>query len=287
MTSFNTDFEKMTITEWNNSVSNVNIYPLTLISSLKSLGSTKIYSYDIQANYKELTYTLEKEPVIDPTLLTFDNNTIAKVDMKQVDTGYAGFTFVYIIKAKAMQGVDGNFFLKARDGVVSRLNKAFEKEAYLGTGFNNGLITGVTAGTITYTTDKGFADQVIAKAKLFNENNGKSSNAPVICYLSGDMAERYLSGFIDSNNTLSVKDYLATRDIVGIVVDNAINSTNRVDFVAPEGLLIKHGKTPQSLSGVKTSTDDNGFDWKLMHVGYQTIAINREDPAVVQSFLKA
>jgi hypothetical protein len=286
MTTSFADLQQWKIEDWNNAdtikvSNNPQIVPLLIAK-----GNAVKHTYQIHENYRGLVYT-ESGIFVAPTIETDYNTATAKWDVEMIGKDYKGFTSAYIIQAKDGQALTRESWTPAVNSALSSLNLQYEKDSYVGDGSNKGLISDVNANTtaLTYSTAQQLFEKIIGLAGDYNSANGNDTLAPVVIWVSGQVAKDIRSAYLQTG-TLRLEQALTDAGIMVMYMSSLVNSTNRVDFTDLGLLDTAYGLSPQVLKPLtKTTKTALTDDWH-MAVGYQSVSIFKKKPTAVMSYLK-
>lgn len=284
MTSFN--MQANSIIEWNNNPNLVLRYTPKILPLVERLGRVRIRTYGIKENFTTKDFTLDLIPKLDPTLITFESNVLRQAKSYQISSNYYGFTRKLVVKAPVEQEVERSFWEKMSSNILSILNIDYDSKAYNGDGLNSGLITGVTptTGTLATITATGQAltDEILTLARSLNQGLGNPYTYPVYVMVSGTaIMNVLLKDIYDSNHTIS--QILTKNNIVVDMLDPLVSgSTNRIDCVDFSYIKGDRGMMPSVLQEIKEVVDVNN-NTLFMHLGYQSVAVSKENTLAVAS----
>jgi hypothetical protein len=287
MTTSFADLQQWKIEDWNNAdtikvSNNPQIVPLLI-----ARGNSVKHDFKIHERYRGLVYT-QSEIITAPTIETDYNTATAKWDVEMKANNYYAFTSAYIIQAKAGQPLTMEAWNTPVNDSLSHLNLQYERDSYLGDGLNKGLISDVVANTtdLTYSTANQLFEKIVGLAGDFNSANGNNIFAPVVIWVSGDVAKAVRGSYFN-NSTLTVEEALIKQGIMVMYTSSLVNATNRVDFTDLGLLNCSHGLPPQVMKKLTTTAKTALTDDYHMAVGYQSVSIFKKKPTAVMSYLKA
>jgi hypothetical protein len=255
------------------------------ISIMARTLKTQVVNFSLNQVVRGKEFLLDKSYNLTPAVETYDNNTIKQYHLIEEFNEYYGLTRMGLFKAKSLQGVDTNYWVKASRLAIVEQNKLLDKEIYLGDDSGNkGLITGVATSSVTITTGKALVDTMVSEAGLLNSNYGLDAVAPVTVYLSGELKNIYLTNIYNDYKTINE---MIPSWINVIPLGNFINTTNRMDIVSSDNVLLYRGILPSVISnGVEEIKDHNFVSWQGIQVGYQSASVFAKS-GLVKSILKA
>lgn len=283
MSSFQ-NLTSLQINDWNAEVYKISKNTPIILPTIKEYGGrVEQINFAISSEVQNRVL-IEKDQVVQPEVRTHEANVGNLFIVGQESFKYYGYTKHYTINENA-DLYDASKFNFAVASSVSLLNKAYESDTYNGDGLNKGLITDVSAGSLTYANGDELLQSLLAKRNKFIADNNLQASSVVYAMFGGQVYNDLNLPCLNGNKLVGLA--LSEMGVKVIFTPSFLNAGNRVDFVDFAGLSVACGVEPSVLSPLSIIEQVGTMNRVAqLFTGYQSVAIYKGLNSV-QSYVKA